>query len=65
MKIGKNTIRKLAKRVNIKRLDKESYKEIEKLIFEYAAKIAKISIEIAKNSKRKTVKRKDILLAKI
>ncbi len=65
MKICKHTIKKLAKIVGIKRLEKEAINEIENLIFEYASKIAKISIELAKNAKRKTIKKEDIMIAKI
>ena len=45
------------------RISKEAIEEIKLFIQSYAEEIAKISIEISKAARRKTIKKEDVLLA--
>ncbi|MEM5828340.1 MAG: NFYB/HAP3 family transcription factor subunit [Candidatus Aenigmatarchaeota archaeon] len=58
-----NTIRRLAKELKTRRLSKEAIEEIQFFIEIYTKRILELAKELAKNSKRKTIKKEDIKLA--
>ncbi|MEM5821121.1 MAG: NFYB/HAP3 family transcription factor subunit [Candidatus Aenigmatarchaeota archaeon] len=58
-----NTIRRLAKELKTRRLSKEAIEEIQFFIEMYTKKILELAKELAKNAKRKTIKKEDIKLA--
>ncbi len=63
IRIKKNTLLKLARANNVKRVSKEALIEIEKAIIDITEKISKRAIELANHAKRLTVKKEDIELA--
>ncbi|MGC8993171.1 MAG: histone [Candidatus Aenigmatarchaeota archaeon] len=63
IKFRKNTLLKLAKANNVKRVSKEALIEIEKAMIDLSEKISKRAIELANHAKRLTVKKEDIELA--
>lgn len=58
-----NTLKRLAKELKVRRLSKEAIEELQIFIESYSKKILSIAKEIMQNSKRKTIKKKDIKLA--
>jgi histone H3/H4 len=56
------SVRNLSKKMKV-RLSKDAIEEIKDFIKIYSLRIAKLSIEIARAAKRKTVRKEDVLLA--
>ncbi|MEM5882008.1 MAG: NFYB/HAP3 family transcription factor subunit [Candidatus Aenigmatarchaeota archaeon] len=57
-----NTLRRLAKELKVRRLSKEAIGELQFFIEYKTKKILELAKEIMINSKRKTLKKEDILL---
>ncbi|MEM0243464.1 MAG: NFYB/HAP3 family transcription factor subunit [Candidatus Aenigmatarchaeota archaeon] len=57
-----NTLRRLAKELKVRRLSKEAIEELQFFIEYKTKKILELAKEIMINSKRKTLKKEDILL---
>lgn len=58
-----NTLRRLAREIKIRRLAREAIEELQFFIEEYSKNILELAKEIMKNSKRKTLKKEDIIMA--
>lgn len=58
-----NTLKRLAKELKVGRLSKDAIEELQFFIEEYSKNVLNLAKEIMKNSKRKTLKKEDILIA--